>query len=191
MTSLRCWSSSTLDLQCTGASATAEVSQSAAATLSDAGIRSGVVGRGGKTAAARQHSRHAALASRSTRMLYVSAIWQACNAEEAEHHSALAQLLQALAALVHAARAAADLQEAVVGVAISFMTLLSGSDLLARSVHRCSAEADVGQPAAATRSDDGILMFVGSRGGGAAGARSVCARDQRSTIGPRFTLVKK
>ena len=124
-----------------------------------------------------------ALASRSTRMLYVSAIWQACNAEEAQHHSALARLL------VHAARAAADLQEAMVGVAISFMTLLSGSDLLARSVHRCSAEADVGQPAAATRSDDGIRMFVGSRGGGAAGARSLCTRGQRSTIGPRFTLV--
>ena len=65
-------------------------------------------------------------------MLYVSTIWQACNAEEAEHHSALARLLQALAALVHAARAAADLQEAMVGVAISFMTLLSGSDLLAK-----------------------------------------------------------
>ena len=59
-------------------------------------------------------------------MLYVSAIWQACNAEEAEHHSALARLLQALAALVHAARAAADLQEAMVGVAISRSDVVVG-----------------------------------------------------------------
>ena len=55
--------------------------------------------------------------------------------------------------------------------------------------HRRSAQAQVSESAAATRSAVGIWSGVVGRGGGAAGARSVCARGQRSTncstIGPR------